>query len=435
MNVFDRIVIVCSKIFMRFIRVFRLGAGATWPGELALRFRPSILKAFASQNVNIILVAGTNGKTTTAKMIDTILRYAGMRVRRNESGANLDNGIVSAFIHDSDWFGNLRSRYSIFEVDEATLPKILQYISPHIIILLNIFRDQLDRYGEVDAIAEKWMNALINMNSRSMCIINGDDPQLAFIGKRLVHHDVRFFGIDNPELFLPSVEHAMDASYCPECGNKLTFGGAYFSHLGKWACGRCGFIHPELSLTAKDVVSPLEGTYNIYNTLAASLTGLALGIPKESIAKALSSFRPAFGRMEEIVFHRRRVTILLSKNPTGLNESLRTVLRSSKKGPIVLLLNDRIADGRDVSWIWDADMEIISDSDVPVIVSGDRRYDMAVRLKYAGVSSSRLHICDSIDEAMKHAVSRTNADDHIWALPTYTAMLDLRGYLLGRKIL
>ncbi len=435
MNVFDRIVIVCSKIFMLFIRVFRLGSGATWPGEFVLRFRPAILKAFASQDGKIILVAGTNGKTTTAKMIDTILRYAGMRVRRNESGANLDNGIVSAFVHDSDWFGNLRSRYSIFEVDEATLPKLLEELSPHMIVLLNLFRDQLDRYGEVDAIAEKWMNALVNMNSRFVCIINGDDPQLAFIGKRLIHHDVRFFGIDDSELFLPSAEHAMDASYCPECGNKLTFGGVYFSHLGKWACGRCGFIHPELSLTAKDVVSPLEGTYNIYNTLAASLTGLALGISREHIAKALSSFSPAFGRMEQITFHRRRVTILLSKNPTGLNESLRTVLRSSKKGPIVFLLNDRIADGRDVSWIWDADMEMVSDVDIPVIVSGDRRCDMAVRLKYAGVSSSRIHVFDLTDEAMKYAISRTTVDDHIWVLPTYTAMLGVRKYLLGRKIL
>lgn len=420
---------------MLFIRVFRLGAGATWPGELALRLRPAILKAFTSQHVTIIFVAGTNGKTTTAKMIDTILRHEGFRVRRNDSGANLDNGIVSAFIQDSDWCGNLRSRYSIFEVDEATLPKMLEQVSPHVIVLLNIFRDQLDRYGEVDAVAEKWMNALTKMRSRSICIINGDDPQLAFIGKRLAHHDVRFFGIDDPELFLPSIEHAMDASYCPECGNKLTFGGVYFSHLGKWACGRCGFIHPELSLTAKDVVSPLEGTYNTYNTLAASLTGLALGIPRERIATAISSFSPAFGRMEQIMVHRRRVTILLSKNPTGLNESLRTVLRSSKKGPIILLLNDRIADGRDVSWIWDADMEMIANADVPVIASGDRRYDLAVRLKYAGVSSSRLRVCDSIDEAMKYAISQTTADNHIWVLPTYTAMLDSRKYLLGRKIL
>ncbi|MCX8008415.1 MAG: Mur ligase family protein [Patescibacteria group bacterium] len=436
MSSIDRLVILLSKIVAFLIRTLRIGAGATWPGEIALRFRPSILQTFTNQPISIILVAGTNGKTTTAKMIDTILKKAKIPVRRNESGANLDNGLVSTFIQDCDLFGNFRSQYFIFEVDEATLPNVLKRFSPNVLVLLNLFRDQLDRYGEVDTIATKWMNALKRLDGKTKIIINGDDPQLAFIGKNFVDtHDVYFFGLDDPELFLPSMEHATDSIFCPSCGNRLTFGGVYFSHLGKWACGRCGFIHPKLTVTRKDFMSPLEGVYNIYNTLASGLAGRIIGLSDELIQQALSSFTPAFGRMEEIVFHRRRFTILLSKNPTGLNESIRTVLSSEKKGPILLVLNDRIPDGRDVSWIWDADVEMLASFPLPIIISGDRCYDMAVRVKYAGVQEKHIVVFSTIQESIQKTIETVDADQHIWILPTYSAMLEVRKVLTGRKIL
>jgi UDP-N-acetylmuramyl tripeptide synthase len=435
MNLYDRGVIVFAKIIAMCLRGANLGSGATWPGEIALRFSPGILEKFTRKDITIIVVAGTNGKTTTAKMIDTILTEAKKPTARNQSGANLDNGVVSSFIEDATVFGNLRSRYFIFEVDEATLPNILHTLHPSILILLNIFRDQLDRYGEVDTIASKWLNAIKNLTKKTQILINGDDPQLAFLGRQLKDHHIQYFGLNDPELFLPHMEHATDSIYCPQCGNRLTFGGVYFSHLGKWACGQCGFMHPEMAVTARDFSSPLEGVYNQYNTLAAALAGRLLGFSDTLIQQALSSFTPAFGRMEEITVHRRRMTILLSKNPTGLNESLRTVLSSEKAGSILLILNDKIPDGKDVSWIWDADLEILKGYEFPVVVCGERCFDLALRIKYAGISPEAFFVFEHMNDAVDALIKNTKADEHIWILPTYSAMLEIRKVLLGRKIL
>jgi len=460
----ERIVIFFAKCIAWGIKITNRGAGATWPGEIALRLKPHILKEFAKQHIQIILVAGTNGKTTTTKMIDTILKKNGKKVHRNDTGANLDNGVVSAFISDCTLFGNLRSQYFIFEVDEATLPVLLRHFHPHILVLLNLFRDQLDRYGEVDTIAEKWTQVFSMLPSETRLIINADDPQLGFIGQQVVaarlhlnlkdlfltqrmnesvengpHEsakaNVQYFGLNDPEAFSPYVDHATDSIYCPNCGNRLTFGGIYFSHLGKYACGQCGFIHPELSIKSKDITYPLEGVYNRYNTLAAYLVGREVGLDNELIQQALSDFIPAFGRMEEINYHRRKIRILLSKNPTGWNESLRTMLTSEKKGPVLLVLNDRIPDGRDVSWIWDTDIEMLSDFEYPIVASGDRAYDLGLRLKYSGISNSKFVTFERLEEAIEKIVSVSSADETIWILPTYSAMLEIRSILVGRKIL
>lgn len=433
MSTADILTIMLAKWVTWAITLLKLGSGATWPGEIALRLRPHILKKFTRQPCFIILIAGTNGKTTTAKMIDTILTAQKKKVHRNESGANLDNGIVSSFIRDATFLGKLRSSYFIFEVDEAALPILLKHIHPSVLVLLNLFRDQLDRYGEVDAIVEKW-GISFGVLKNTKLIINGDDPQLAFLGQKM-QGDVAYFGLDDPELFLPKIEHATDSLYCPQCGNRLTFGGVYFSHLGKWACGKCRFTHPELAITNKDIQSPLEGVYNRYNTMAAMLVGRTLEVSDEASQKALELFQPAFGRMEEISYHRRNVKILLSKNPTGWNESLRTVLASEKKGPLLVVLNDRIPDGRDVSWIWDTDIEMLEGYTYPIVVAGDRAYDMALRIKYAGISELDFVVFENLEEAVEKTVSVSSAEETIWILPTYSAMLDVRKILTGKKIL
>ena len=403
----NRLAIILGKLVSLFSTTFRLGAGETWPGEIALRINPRILRGLSAHAKHIILVAGTNGKTTTVKMIETILTVQGVRVKRNATGANLDNGLVSAFLAYQN------ADYYIFEVDEATLPNILKDLTPEIIVLTNLFRDQLDRYGEVDAIAEKWSVALGALERQTKLIVNADDPHLAFIGSKRTN--VRYFGLEDPSLFLPKMQHATDAIYCPNCGARLTFSGVYYSHLGKWACGACSFVPPKEDVVASDFVSPLEGVYNKYNTLAAALVSETLGIKKMDITAALTHFTPAFGRMETV----GNKTILLSKNPTGFNESLRTVAASHEKGPVLLVLNDRIPDGRDISWIWDVDFEQYAQ--FTYYVSGDRALDMALRLKYAGIQN--------------FSIVQDIPSDVRWILPTYSAMLDVRKVLTGRKIL
>lgn len=445
-----RVAIFLGKFVSLMSQLFRLGAGATWPGEIALRIDPDILRKFSSQGKQTILVAGTNGKTTTAKMLETILEGSAIEsVRRNRSGANLENGIVSTYIEDAHWDGTLASDFFIFEVDEAVLPHVLRHLTPTVIILNNLFRDQLDRYGEVDAIAEKWRDALCTFDSglpagkagdqhikqdQTTVIINADDPQLAYIGKEL-KSPVSYFGLGTRSLYLPTMQHATDTIYCPNCGARLVFSGVYFSHLGVWRCPTCGFCHPKNDINARDGASPVEGVYNQYNTLAATLAARVLGIPKETTQSALSHFIPAFGRMETMGYQGRQVKILLSKNPTGFNESLRTCLSATQKGPLLLVLNDRIPDGRDVSWIWDVDFETLIAQSQKVFVSGDRVWDMALRLKYAGIDEKNIGAFPSLDEAIGQGIDSVKEHEVLWVLATYSAMLEVRKSLTGRKIL
>jgi lipid II isoglutaminyl synthase (glutamine-hydrolysing) len=432
----NTVVIFIAKITGFLIKLFSLGSGATWPGEIALRLSPKIITHFAKQKITTIVVAGTNGKTTTAKMIETILTGSGKRVVRNATGANLDNGIVSTFLTASDVSGRLTAQYFIFEVDEATLPNVIHLLHPKIIVLLNLFRDQLDRYGEVDTIAEKWLNTL-NDYSKSgsyQVLVNADDPQLGYIGQT-IKNGVTFFGLEDPKLFLQKMQHATDSIYCPKCGNRLTFGGVYFSHLGKYACGQCGFTHPDTAVSSKDVTSPLEGIYNIYNTMGATLVAQTVGINREQIKESLASFTPAFGRMEQTEYRNKPVRILLSKNPTGFNESIRTVLSSNHTGPLLLVLNDRIPDGTDVSWIWDVDFEVLASTKQTIVVSGDRVYDLATRLKYAGVPPEKIDAQEDLSTALDYAVKGVAGTESLWVLATYSAMLDVRKIIVGRKIL
>jgi len=396
------IAVFVGKLVSLVSKLLGFGAGGTWPGEIALRLNPRILTDLASRlKKGVILVAGTNGKTTTALMIKQILENQGYRVVHNASGANLDNGIVSALIQ------NPRADWGVFETDENSLPIILKSVEPNIIVLLNLFRDQLDRYGEVDVIAEKWKKAL--RGSKARIIANADDPLVSHLG---MTHNATFFGVDDKTKYQKAMEHATDSIFCLSCGGRLTYDGIYFSHLGLWRCPKCGMKRPKPDVS--EGISPLPGLYNLYNTLATVCVAKMLGIKAD-----LAGFHPAFGRQEEI----GNVKIFLSKNPTGFNQSLRTVLDLGAK-QLLLIVNDRIPDGRDVSWIWDVDFEMIP-KDVEVRVSGDRVYDLALRLKYASITTS---ILERLEEALE-------TKDTMYVLPTYSAMLEVRKILKGRKIL
>lgn len=424
-------VILLAKTIRAAVRRAGLGSGSTWPGEIALRLDPGLLRYFASQNRHVILIAGTNGKTTTSKMIETVLTHAGKRVVHNASGANLDNGILTVFLADAGPGGKLRSDYFIFEVDEATVPHILKHGEPDLLVFMNLFRDQLDRYGEVDAVMEKWRTAVDHLRHTKI-IINADDPHLALLGKQLKTH-ISYFGLNDPRLFLPKMEHATDTIYCPSCGNRLTFGGVYFSHLGKWACGRCGLTHPEVQIEAADVESPLPGVYNRYNTMAATQVCRLLGLPDDTIKAGLKKFAPAFGRLERRTVHGKPVCIMLSKNPVGFNESIRTATSLGAK-TFLIALNDRIPDGTDVSWIWDVDFELLPPG-ARVVVSGDRTYDLAVRLKYSRPPQTPVVAEPDLEQAIRKVVEAAGDGETVYILPTYSAMLAVRQLIAGRKIL
>ncbi len=431
MGILDRVTIIVGKLVSWVSSTFHLGAGATWPGEIALILRPDVASSFARQfRKGIILIAGTNGKTTTSLMIKTVLEERGDAVVLNDTGANLLNGIVSSCIRRSDWSGQLFADVGIFEVDENSLPIVLRYMIPKRIVLLNLFRDQLDRYGEVDVIVEKWERALTKLSKDTQVILNSDDPGVASLAKS-VKGKVIYFGINDRTKFLPAAEHATDSTFCPNCGARLVYDGIFFSHLGIWHCPRCDNTRPKPDVSVWP--NPLPGLYNQYNTLAAVATVTSFPIPVSEVAASIAQFKPAFGRQEEIMMDGRKIKLFLSKNPAGFNASLRTVIEKKAKH-FLLALNDRIPDGRDVSWIWDVDFETIP-KDAIVTVSGDRLYDLALRLKYAGIDLKRLDVESTLLIAVTDALSKVPKGKTLYVLPTYSAMLDIREILTGRKIL
>lgn len=448
------------------IKLFGLGAGGTWPGEVALNISPAILQSFVAQlKKGVVIVAGTNGKSTTSLMLTQILQSQGETVVHNATGANLLNGVVSAFIQRADILGKIRADWGVFEVDENSLSLVLKelrvknYELRIVVVLLNLFRDQLDRYGEVDVIADKWEKALGILNQNVTIVLNSDDPQVAHLGKKL-EAQVTYFGITDPTHFLKSKEHATDSTFCLNCGNRLSYEGVYYSHLGIWKCSNCKKKRPTPDVSSWK--SPLPGFYNQYNTLAAVSVARALNIQEGTIKQALDKFEPAFGRQEEFMLGDKKVKIFLSKNPAGFNASLRTVLELKPK-VMLLVLNDRIPDGRDVSWIWDVDFETIPES-VKVIVAGDRVYDMALRIKYsqlnqkakipASPAGKKMQSFDcaqdknynlkfknfqfiepNLSKAIQNGLNQIENGDTLNVLPTYSAMLEVRKILVGRKIL
>ncbi len=432
-----------SKLIVFLSRALGLGAGSTWPGHIALMANKNFIRELKTQNSKLktILITGTNGKTTTSKMLRTILETNGQKVIHNEAGANLLNGIASSIVLHSSILGALNYAYAIFEVDENTLPLLLDEITPDVLVVLNLFRDQLDRYGEVDNIAAKWHKALLKLPKNVDVILNADDPQVAFLEKN-ISAQVSYFGLDDKSLYLKTKPHAMDSGFCPNCREKLIFEGIYLSHLGKWQCKSCRLKRPALDYNKKHKVLP--GLYNFYNVQAAILVAKKLNVKDNVIEQSLQSFIPAFGRQEEFNIKGKRIKIFLSKNPTGFNESIRTAKELGAKN-VLLVLNDRIPDGRDISWIWDVDFEELDDMQ-SIVVSGDRVYDLGLRLKYACSSKTQnstlrlrsgqeLKIYEDLREAIYKALETINNNETLYILPTYSAMLEVRKILTGREIL
>ena len=423
------LLILFAKVFSYLSKFLNLGNGSTWPGHIALKLNPNIINDILdSSNAQTIAIVGTNGKTTTTKLLETILQNNNKTVMINSSGANLLNGIASSLLLNSSNSGKLKKDFAIFELDENVLPGFLEKIEPDYIIALNLFRDQLDRYGEINTISKNWKVSLGKLQ-KSKLILNADDPQMSYLGKD-TKLKTYYFGLNEKTLETNIMQHAADSILCPNCEHPLEFDAFYFSHLGIWECPNCGFKRSKEIFTNFSYF-PLQGTYAKYDILAAVLTAKQIGFKDEQIKSALEKFTPAFGRQEELVYKGKQIGLFLSKNPISLNESLSTANEIGAK-TLLLILNDNIPDGLDVSWIWDVDFEQILSKDTNIIVSGLRAYDMAIRLKYANLF---VHIVEDINESIELALKNLEKDEKLFILPNYSAMLKTRKILTGKKIL
>lgn len=424
-----------GKIISRLFRLLKLGDGSTWPGHIALKLNKNFVRnSLSNSHTKIIIIAGTNGKTTTAALLKAALKNNGKKVFRNKSGANLLNGIASSLIINSNLNGKLAYDYAIFEIDENALTQVLDQCQPDFLVLLNLFRDQLDRYGEVNTIIMRWKESIKRLSSRTSLILNADDPQIAYLGKGM-RSNVAYFGLSRTDSKNTVLQHSADSGICPECSKKLVYNQIHFSHLGDWYCNSCGLTRPKVEINNFKNY-PLPGIYNQYNTLACVLVLRQIGIPDNDIEDSFKQFKPAFGRQEVVEYRGKKVQIFLSKNPTSFNQSFQTI---SELGAQVLLivLNDRIPDGRDISWIWDVDLPEINKFQ-KIIVSGDRVYDMALRLKYDLSDSdfqSKIKLHENLKAALGEGVGLLNDNQTLFILPTYSAMLESRKILTGKKIL
>jgi UDP-N-acetylmuramyl tripeptide synthase len=447
----------------------RRGGGATSaPGKALLRMQPDAIATLAARlQRGSVLISATNGKTTTAALAAAILERDGVRLVHNQSGANMAGGIAATLLAATLPGGAIDGELGLFEVDELWLGPLTTQLQPRAILLANLFRDQLDRYGELETIVERWGEALCKGDAR--LVLNADDPSIADLGRDRT--GVVYFGVEDDSLALAGMAHAADAKHCRSCGAPYVFDAIYLGHLGHYHCPSCGRARPTPLVTASDVrlegvraaaftlrtpagearvALALPGLYNVYNALGAAALATALGVGLETIADGLAATTPAFGRAETVTLTvpsaangvpasaggHRELRILLVKNPAGANEVLRTLALEPGEHDLLGVLNDHIADGHDVSWIWDADFEQLAGRIRLATCSGTRAADLATRLKYAGVEPERIHIQEdlsrALDEAAADRAPRSEPPPPLYALPTYTAMLALRELLVAR---
>lgn len=450
--------IILGKATADASRVLRLGGGTTMPGRVARAVAPDILRQLAGRlPEGCILVTGTNGKTTTSRLISHILRLAGVPSVHNRAGANLAAGIIAALVRQASWRGRMRGGIGVFEVDEATLPVVWESLQPRAVVLTNLFRDQLDRYGEIDLISGRWRAALQGHPVGDTAIIfNADDPLVSEVGVQSGGRQIPF-GIADASCGAGTLEHAADARYCYRCGVPYEYSVVYFGHMGDYRCPQCGTRRPDPVVAAEAVEmlgiqgsaftlrtasgtahvrTALPGVYNIHNVVAAAACCLQLGVPLRTVAEGIETFAPAFGRAERVRANGREAVLLLAKNPAGFNEVLRTVIRATAAaaGVVLIAINDLTADGRDISWLWDVDFEMLAGRTRAVVVSGLRAEDMALRLKHAGIPADAMTIDGDLGRAWDAALHAARDGEPVYVLPTYTAMLQLRRILSRRGV-
>lgn len=417
--------------------------GTNFPGKVALKIDKSILGKLA-KNYKVILITGTNGKTTTTNMIYSILKNNGDNVITNSTGANLYTGIVSCFVENHKVFFKKNSGYAVIEVDEANVKYITEHINPKIIATTNLFRDQLDRYGEVYTTLEKILDGIKN-SPNSTLVLNGDE---SLFGGLDLPNNILYYGFTTPILSSNKPSFNADAKFCKVCKHPYSYNYITYNHLGDFYCPSCGYKRPNLDYSIENVLnlSPegstvlinkkeyyinQSGTYNIYNALCAFSVCRTLDVNESVIAKSLTCLDCSFGRQELVKIKDKNLKIILVKNPAGFDEALNSINLDDRNKSLALLLNDNYADGKDVSWIWDVDFENLKINQIhDIILSGIRLYDMSVRLKVAGFDENSFYLCDDYETLLKK-IEKCN-EPTIYMLATYTAMTSFRKFLNNR---
>ena len=436
-----------ARAAARLSRLAGTGGGTTIPGKLLWKLDPRAIDALAARLPRgAAVVSATNGKTTTTAMVAEILG-PGIRLAWNRSGANLLSGIASTLLAERD------AELGLFEVDEAALPEAARRVQPRALLLGNLFRDQLDRYGELEHVADGWRRTVRALPHSTILVVNGDDPQLGSLAS--TRDGAIAYGLDDPRHARGTLQHAADSRYCIVCGHPYEFVAAYVGHLGNYRCPACGHARPELQVVARaielnglesaafDLVTRdgsirvrlrLPGLYNVYNAVGAAALAQALGAGLEQIRDGLERFDAAFGRFERIVSGDKSILILLIKNPAGANEAVRTLEDAGEQPVLLLALNDAIADGKDVSWIWDVDLEPLLATTERVIASGDRAAELGLRCTYGGLDESALELEPNLERALDRGLELTPLGGELVVLPTYTAMLALQRIVVERGL-
>ena len=439
-----------AKIVNHGLHLFK-SAGTSLPGLVAMKLSKNFLSFLADYCENdIVTITGTNGKTTTAGLLANILKTAQKRVLHNEKGANMLTGIASSLA--VSYKPQSKFDYAVLESDEAYLTKLYDYINANYLLVTNLFHDQVDRYSEIDVTAKKIQNA-IDKNPNLKLFVNADDPMLMELGKA---NKKIFFGFENVKFETTIQETQTPPEIVPcACESALSYSERYYAHIGKYYCEACGYRRPELDYKGYVVIhedyseifvkfysddeekelrfkTNLVGLYNAYNALAAISMSLELGVDVASIQTGLDTYKTAFGRAEKLMIDGKNVLVQLIKNPTGANEVLRTVNKNTTQS-LMIAINDNIADGRDISWLWDTDFELLADYPNNIIVSGLRADDMASRLKKAGFSEERIEVKKEVKTAFNYALSKVNDGGQMLVMPTYTALLEMQKFLPAKR--
>jgi UDP-N-acetylmuramyl tripeptide synthase len=449
--------ILAAKVVGELARRAGRGGGTSLPGKVLMRLEPRAITELGSRlEQGSLVLSATNGKTTTAAMAASILKAHGLGLVHNEAGANMAGGVASTLLAAARPGGAIDGQLGLFEVDEFWLNRIVPELEPRSVLLSNLFRDQLDRYGELETIAERWAAVVKQLPASTRLVLNADDPLVADLGRDGVGHpaQVTYFGVQDLSVALPEMQHASDSKHCRRCGAAYVYDSIYLGHLGIYHCPNCGQRRPDPALAAERieldgtrkarftlrtpegsaaVELPLPGLYNVYNALAAAALCRSVGVPLTTIVAGLEAVTAAFGRAETVAIDGRELSILLVKNPAGANEVIRTLALEHEQLDLLGILNDRTADGRDISWIWDADFELLTPRVRRVTCAGTRAAELALRFKYAGVEIERLNVVPELAPALDAALGDAAAA-RVFAMPTYTALLELREELASRGL-